>query len=240
MEKSDIIEAIKRIAKANDGKAPGRELFEKETGIKLSAWHPLFWLRWGDALKEAGFSPNELQKEIGKDALIEAYAQLTRELGHFPVEGELRRKKASDSSFPSHNVFSRLGGRDQRIEVIAEYCRSHSGNEDILAICESCQKQPPAQESDSNKDRISIGIVYLMKSGHHYKIGRTKSIGSRERQLAIKIPIPPTTIHTIETDDPAGVENYWHKRFADKRGEGEWFNLTPDDIKAFKRWKRIV
>jgi hypothetical protein len=79
-----------------------------------------------------------------------------------------------------------------------------------------------------------------MKSGRHYKIGRTISVGSRERQLAIKIPVPPKTIHSIETDDPIGVEAYWHNRFSATRGEGEWFNLSPEDVKAFKRWKRIV
>jgi hypothetical protein len=52
--------------------------------------------------------------------------------------------------------------------------------------------------------------------------------------------VPPKTIHSIETDDPIGVETYWHSRFSAKRGEGEWFELSPEDIKAFKRWKRIV
>ncbi|MGH9930198.1 MAG: GIY-YIG nuclease family protein [Pyrinomonadaceae bacterium] len=79
----------------------------------------------------------------------------------------------------------------------------------------------------------------MMKSGRHYKIGRTNSLGRRGSELAIKIPVSPKTIHTIETDDPVGVEAYWHRRFAEKRGEGEWFDLSIDDVRAFKRWKRI-
>jgi len=30
------------------------------------------------------------------------------------------------------------------------------------------------------------------------------------------------------------------QRFAEKRGEGEWFNLDAEDIRAFRRWKKIV
>ena len=68
--------------------------------------------------------------------------------------------------------------------------------------------------------KVVAGFVYLMKSGHHYKIGRTNSVGRRESELGIKIPVPPRTIHSIETDDPCGVESYWHIPSVARRCEG--------------------
>ena len=124
--------------------------------------------------------------------------------------------------------------------AVLRYCKENPGNEDIIILIEKTQTMVKPTPGKASKTRTT-GFVYLMKSGRHYKIRHTVSVGgSRERQLVIKIPIPPTTIHSIKTDDPVGVEAYWHRRFEHKRAEGEWFNLSPEDVTAFKRWKRIV
>lgn len=242
INKSNIQNEIKRLATDSGGKAPGSQAFERQTGIKFSDWYPHIWLRWGDALAEAGYAPNQFQSKISDDFVIQAYIGLIRELGAVPVVGEMRRKAKNDKTFPSHTRFDRFGGKEELINAAADYCKRNAGYDDILAILAKAKRpstKSPEHELDAGS-RVATGFVYLMKSGPHYKIGRTNSMGRRTSELAIKIPVPPKTIHHIETDDPVGVEGYWHKRFAEKRGEGEWFNLSPEDVKAFKRWKRIV
>ncbi len=76
-------------------------------------------------------------------------------------------------------------------------------------------------------------------AGNRYKIGRTNAFGRRRRELSIQLPFDTRKVHVIETDDPGGVEAYWHQRFAAKRINGEWFELDRADVAAFKRWKRL-
>jgi hypothetical protein len=77
-----------------------------------------------------------------------------------------------------------------------------------------------------------------MKSGAHYKIGRTNSVGRRAYELAIQLPERLELLHPFETDDPVGIERYRHARFAEKRANGEWFKLTAAD--ACARLRRRV
>lgn len=82
MDKQHILDAIKRLAVANNGKAPGRLVFERETAIKVADWYPHLWLRWGEALAEVGYIANQLQTAINDEVVLQKYIALTRELAH--------------------------------------------------------------------------------------------------------------------------------------------------------------
>lgn len=53
------------------------------------------------------------------------------------------------------------------------------------------------------------------------------------------MPDPIEVIHTIEAFHPYQVEQHWQKRFADKHRNGEWFDLTDEDVVEFKRFDRM-
>ncbi len=235
MNKQHILDEIRRTSEANGGVPLGRSRFFKETGVKEYDCGK-YWARWNDALREAGFAPNKLQGAYEEAVLIEKYIDLTRELGQLPVQGELRLRRQTDPSFPNDKTFQRFGSKSELISKVVEYCRSHSGFDDVLVLVPAdspLDSRPPEQKASPEE----VGVVYRMKSGRHYKIGKPNAIGRREYELAIQLPTKARTVHFIRTDDPGGIEAYWHTRFAAKRTNGEWFELDASDVSAFRRRK---
>jgi hypothetical protein len=240
MTKQHILEEIKRVALENGGKSPGRLSFYNRTSIREADWMGKYWSRWNDAIREAGLSPNQMNLGYDESFLIGKFIELTRELGRLPVSGELRLKAYHDKTFPSMRTFEkRLGQKDQLVSKIAVFCRQNGDLEDIFRMCDAALKSKGQQASEADLAG-GTGIVYLIKSGRFYKIGKTNSIGRREYDLAIQLAEKPATVHLIKSDDPDGIEAYWHRRFAVKRKGGEWFNLSASEVKAFKLWKRIA
>src|SRR5262245_45298090 len=116
------------------------------------------------------------------------------------------------------------------------HCRTRGDFSDVLGMCEAVSRAGPRSPAKRDEEP-EMGFVYLFKSGRHYKIGKSNAAGRREREVALQLPERTTTVHTIRTDDPAGIESYWHRRFEPKRLNGEWFDLSAADVKAFKRRK---
>ena len=236
MNKQHIIDEIRRTTTENGGVPLGHKRFEQQTGIPHRAWWGKHWGRWGDALREAGFDPNSLQGAFSDDAIMQKLIALIRELGRFPGNGDFRLKKRSDPTFPNEKVFdTHFGARAQIRRAVVDYCAKHPGLDDIPALCCAvADKADSNEKTETNASWVIAVFVYLMRSGKHYKIGKTNATGRREYELAIQLPEKLRTVHVIKTDDPDGIEAYWHKRFASKRANGEWFALDAQDVNAFR------
>jgi hypothetical protein len=236
MDKKHILDEIHRTARENGGKPLGQNRFQAETGIRTAEWSGKYWVRWSDALREAGYTPNTMNAAYEDGFVIAQLVKFIREIGRYPGDREFVMRRRQDCTFPSSKVFRRQGRRAELAQRVAEYCRERGGLDDVIAICEPiAANAKPTDEREP--DEPKMGYVYMLKSGKHYKIGRTNALGRREYELSIQLPEKARTVHAIKTDDPAGIEAYWHLRFGDRRKNGEWFELTAADVKAFKRRK---
>jgi hypothetical protein len=236
--KQDILDAIRQTAKENGGVPLGRERFERETGIKEYDFHK-YWPTLGEAQREAGFTANELNPAHSEEFLFESVIALMRELKRFPTNPDLTVKKNKDQTFPSPSSITRRGSKKDIATKISEYA-TQKGYSDIVELCRAVIENGNEEKEVDDSKIEALGEVYLFKSGRYYKIGKTNDTVRRGSELRIQLPERMDLIHSIKTDDPSGIEAYWHRRFEAKRMNGEWFDLSATDIKAFKRWRRIV
>jgi len=243
MERAEILDEIRRLAEV-DGTPPGQTRFESETGVIPSEWLGRYWARWGDALVEAGFAPNKWKERTDPTEVLGALATMVQELGRFPTKPERQMRRRSDLSFPSDAVFRRLGSKAKLAGMMVEYCADDTSLASVKAVCEAVAQEPrreAAGGAGSEGESTSVdGYVYLFKSGGSYKIGRSNSAGRRAYELAIQLPEKLELVHQIKTDDPVGIERYWHRRFEAKRQNGEFFKLDASDVRAFRRRKQFM
>jgi hypothetical protein len=242
MDKQHILNEIRRTARTNGGVPLGQRAFVTATGLKISDWRGRHWSRWGDALVEAGFPPNQPKVAIEDEVIVDQYVALVRRLGRLPTHSELTLEGRRTPGFPSMGAFRRrgltLGGA--RAAYLRDRCRARgAGFDDIVALCEAALDGQGAPARDPSGAETP-GTVYLMKMGSYYKIGRSSAFGRRGRDIALQLPERAVAVHVIETDDVVGIEAYWHRRFADRRQNGEWFALSPADVRAFRRRKTFM
>lgn len=235
MDKDFIISEIKRTALENNGKPLGVEKFYKLTDIKSSVWHGKYWRTWGEALKESGFSENKLNEAHDKDFLLRSLALLVREIKRFPASVDLRMQRKADKQFPSHNTFDNIGSKSDKVVALKEYVNS---NPEFLDIVEYLPDVEIVDNSLPSGLSTKEGFVYLgmlkIDKTRRYKIGKTNLVERRNAELSLQLPEKLELVHYIKTDDMSGIESYWHRRFADKNTNGEWFNLSTEDVRVFK------
>jgi Meiotically up-regulated gene 113 len=240
--KNEIISLICKLANEAGGVPPGQRKFATETGIKDHVWRGKIWVKWTDALAEAGFDSLKWIEKFDDEFLLTKLGDLAVRLGHFPSQSELRYESANNSNFPSTTAFKKRWGMSQIAEELARYAAKFE-NATVSRLATDYLQAKPVKEvlKAEFTNAAAKGHVYLQKVDKRFRIGKTNSLVGRYRQVQLETPHKVEYVHTILTDDPDGVEKYWHKRFEPLRLQisGDWFVLKPTDIAAFKRWKKI-
>jgi hypothetical protein len=172
MDRATILAEIRRAATESGGKSLGRTQFERLAGISEGVWLGKYWLRWSDAVIEAGFTPGRMQEVHPDEHLFECLAVLTLKRGHFPTASELKMERTQDKSFPNAGVFERLGSKSDRIETLRKFARA-KGYDDVLALLPAEPSAAAMPRDESSAEQSGEGHVYMLKLGKHFKVGRT-------------------------------------------------------------------
>jgi len=93
------------------------------------------------------------------------------------------------------------------------------------------QDRRPAQP----KSYLPIaGCVYVLQSEYGYKIGKTVSLKDRLRLFGVKLPFKIELIISGYVDSYSEAEASLHRKYAQQRLEGEWFDLSGSDLKEIE------
>lgn len=175
---------------------------------------------------------------------------------HYNVELSLRYDKETNSIIVLTDVgnqYEMVGKAD--LEELFKFCMtlfSAKGDDIAERTNAAWQKEIEDERAAAQRERdIRIikeaserraakrlehrpGYVYLISNQtDFYKVGRSKDPVQRLRHLSGGDP-SWMLLHTIKCHNMFTAELDLHDRFFDKRQEGEWFALTPEDVQSIK------
>lgn len=95
--------------------------------------------------------------------------------------------------------------------------------------------QQPKKLAPKKEYKPKTGYIYLMhaEGTEWYKIGQSVSPTARTKQLGTQGPFDVRLIDSFQVSDMDYTERWWHRHFAEKRANGEWFVLTDEDREIF-------
>ena len=102
---------------------------------------------------------------------------------------------------------------------------------------DAIDKYNQAHRKENKKD--SSGCIYFLGREECVKIGKTKNIDGRVEALKSYVPFKAELLHSIRSKNVIQDEKKFHKIFAEKRINGEWFKLEEKDIQKIKEIQEI-
>lgn len=83
------------------------------------------------------------------------------------------------------------------------------------------------------------GHVYLLGGNEFYRIGRTKDVDTRVKQLSRDLPWPTELEHAFPCEGYAEAEKALHEMYAGYRSNGGWYRLPMEAVAYIKSIKRM-
>lgn len=187
LTRKEIIKALQNYSEEIGGKTPGEKNFYENTNVGIMD-RKRYWSNYGELVKAARLTPNKFDKtKYSEEELCELFIKTIREQDKWPTRGVLDIKHYEDPTFPdSATFYKRLGNvkTGDLARKIIEYVKDKRGRKAIVDICQPFLKKTGEQVEVLPIDK---GFVYLLKSTLRnrvaYKIGRTKDIENRRKQL---------------------------------------------------------
>lgn len=165
-------------------------------------------------------------RRIGRDAVLSA-SSMSVAVAATDIDSESKRPRTSHMlCLPIELIETWLGSiKPSRLKPYAR------------------QKLSSMQSHIEYKQRNAhVYVLCAKERGSHntyFKIGRTSQNAQEyiKRTPTTWCPLPIETTILIKCSELSShiIESELHGLFADKRANGEWFNLSPDDIEFIKR-----
>lgn len=95
----------------------------------------------------------------------------------------------------------------------------------------------PMRSGLRHNQRCSVGrpgYVYVLASQLGHKIGRSSHLLSRTRHFTVKLPFPTQLLLSGWFEDSSAAEAHFHRVYASKRLQGEWFDLGERELSELR------
>src|SRR6266566_5529793 len=132
-DRAVILTAIRRITAANGGTPPGVRRFGHLSGFRYR-WQK-YWLRWSDAVREAGFTPKSIHPRLEEGKMLEVFAALARELGRIPGFDDVTHYKRLGRELPAHTSYiAHFGGKNGLLIKLKRWADEDGERADVAAM----------------------------------------------------------------------------------------------------------
>ena len=157
--REDIVDLFRACAAKNDGKTPGKLLFEKLTGVTEKDVNRHFWrLGYTELAQEAGLPPNTFQPRLEDDEVFEDYAKICLHVGQIPNHRQLAGAQR-DLETRTHSVPNRFeGGITEFQQRFRQWLQK--GSPHLLAILdfEGWRAPPPPSNQVNAESTIAARV----------------------------------------------------------------------------------